>query len=145
MQEWQGLGRFSTNAPYPGTRSTLTTRSALLFYKRASELSPDERAPWSNLSAAYYELGDYTQAISVCDKALGLLTPTDADSDAAKQKLTTRKARSCFFAGLYADAVAETDPDPASSSSVEIETLAKGIQSYINAAKHIGGSFKGQA
>jgi tetratricopeptide (TPR) repeat protein len=81
----------------------------LLFYKRASELSPNKRAPWSNLSAAYFELGDYAQAISACDKALGLLAPTDADSDAARQKLLTRKAKSCFFAGLYEDATAEVD------------------------------------
>jgi tetratricopeptide (TPR) repeat protein len=114
----------------------------LLFYKRASELSPHERAPWSNLSAAYFELGDYTQAISACDKALGLLTPTDTDSDAAKQKLLTRKAKSCFFARLYADAVAETDPDPASSTSVEVKTLSKGVQSYLNAAKHVEAPLK---
>jgi tetratricopeptide (TPR) repeat protein len=106
-----------------------------LFYKRASELSPKERAPWSNLSAAYFELGDYEQAISACDTALGLLTPTDTDSETAKQKLLTRKARSCFFAGLYTDAGAETDP--ASAKSVEIETLSKSLQSYYSPAKHV--------
>jgi tetratricopeptide (TPR) repeat protein len=134
LQEWQGLGRFSTIAPYPGTRPTLT-RPALLFYKRASELSPKERAPWSNLSAAYFELGDYEQAILACDTALGLLTPTDTDSETAKQKLLARKAKSCFFAGLYADAGAETDP--ASAKSVEIGTLSKSLQSYYSAAKHV--------
>jgi len=103
--------------------------------KRASELSPHERAPWSNLSAAYFELGDYTQAISACNKALGLLSPTDTDSDTAKQKLLTRKAKSCFFAGLYEDAGAVIDT--ASSSSAEAETLSKGVQSYLNAAKHV--------
>jgi tetratricopeptide (TPR) repeat protein len=107
----------------------------LLFYKRASELSPNERAPWSNLSAAHLELGDYVHAISACDKALGLLSPTDADNDAARQKLSTRKAKSCFFSGLYEDAGAAIDT--ASSSSVDIETLSRGVQSYLSAAKHV--------
>jgi Flp pilus assembly protein TadD len=78
----------------------MLTRSALLFYKKASDLSPTEPAPWSNISAAYFELGDYVQAISACDTALALLASTDTDSDAAKQKLVTRKAKSCYFAGL---------------------------------------------
>lgn len=116
-------------------RSILIIRSALLYYKRASELSPTEAAPWSNISAAYFELGDYVQAISACDTALALLPPADTDSDAAKQKLVTRKAKSCCFAGLYEDAGAAVDT--ASSSSAEVETLSKGVRSYLNAAKHV--------
>jgi tetratricopeptide (TPR) repeat protein len=115
-------------------------RSALIFYKKASELSPTETAPWSNISAAYFELGDYTQAISACDTALALLASTDTESGAAKQKLVTRKAKSCYFAGLYEDAGAVVDI--ASSSSAEVETLSKGVQSYLNAAKHVGDLMK---
>jgi tetratricopeptide (TPR) repeat protein len=117
----------------------MLTRAALLFYKRASELSPTETAPFSNLSAAYFELGDYAQAILACDTALAL-APTDTDSDAAKQKILTRKAKSCFFAGLYADVGAETDPT--SSMSAEIETLSKGVRSYLSAAKHVEAPLK---
>jgi tetratricopeptide (TPR) repeat protein len=107
----------------------------LLFYKRASELSPKETAPWSNISAAYFELGDYAQAISACDTALALLAPTNNDSDVAKQKLLTRKAKSCYFAGLYEDVGAVVDT--ASSSAVEIGTLSTGVQSYLSAVKHV--------
>ena len=107
----------------------------MLFYKRASELSPKETAPWSNISAAYFELGDYAQAISACDTALALLAPTNNDSDVAKQKLLTRKAKSCYFAGLYEYAGAVVDT--ASSSTVEIGTLSTGVQSYLSAVKHV--------
>jgi len=112
----------------------------LLFYKRASELRPKEIPPWSNLSAAYFELGDYAQAISACDTALSLLDPTDPESDAVKQKLSTRKAKSCFFAGLYGDASAEVDA--ASSTSVEAETLSQGVHSSLRAVKHVEDSMK---
>jgi len=97
-----------------------------LFYRRASELSPKETAPWSNISAAYLELGNYVQAISACDTALSLLTPTDSDNDAAKQKLLTRKAKPCYFAGLYEDAGAVANT--AFTSAVEIQTLSQGVR-----------------
>jgi tetratricopeptide (TPR) repeat protein len=73
---------------------------SIAFLQKGIDLSPTEPAPWSNISAAYFELGDYVQAISACDTALALLASTDTDSDAAKQKLVTRKAKSYYFAGL---------------------------------------------
>jgi hypothetical protein len=72
-------------------------------------LSPNEVAPWSNLSAENFELGDYAQALSTCDTALGLLAQTNDNSDATKQKLSTRKAKSAYFAGRYGDESAEVD------------------------------------
>lgn len=60
------------------------------------------------------------------------LTPTVMQQG---RKLLTRKAKSCFFAGLYEDATAEVDA--ASPTSAEVETLSKGVQSYLSAAKHV--------
>lgn len=98
-------------------------------------MSPNEEAPWSNLSAENFELGDYAQALSTCDTALGLIAQTNDDSDATKQKLSTRKAKSAYFAGHYGDASAEVDA--ASSTSEEAEALSQGAQSYLDASKHV--------
>lgn len=94
-------------------------------------MSPNEVAPWPNIPAAYFELGAYVQAVSACDAALSLLTPSDTDSHAVTHKLSMRKAKSCFFAGLYEDAGAATDSDL--FTSAEAETLSKGV----SAAKHV--------
>lgn len=98
-------------------------------------MSPTESAPLSNISAAYFELGDYAQAISACDTALALLSPTDTNCEAAKQKLLTRKTKSCYFAGHYEDAGAVITAAP--STAAEFETPSQGVQSYTNAAKHV--------
>jgi tetratricopeptide (TPR) repeat protein len=79
---------------------TSNNTTSVAFLQKGIRLSPKETAPWSNISAAYFELGDYAQAISACDTALALLAPINTDSDAAKQKLLTRKAKPCYFAGL---------------------------------------------
>lgn len=65
---------------------------AIVFYERAAELSPQDAAPYSNLSAAFFELGEYGKAIEHCDSGLALAT-----DQAAKQKLRIRKARCSLF------------------------------------------------
>lgn len=98
-------------------------------------MSPKEVAPWSNLSAENFELGDYAQALSACNTALGLLAQTNDDSDATKQKLSAHKAKSACFAVHYGDASAEVDA--ASLTSEEAEALLQGAQSYLDASKHV--------
>jgi len=51
-------------------------------------LAPEEFAPWSNLPAAYFELGQYAKTVETSDRALALVM-----DDAKKQKLYARKAR----------------------------------------------------
>jgi tetratricopeptide (TPR) repeat protein len=46
---------------------------AIGCYTQAASLAPSASEPWSNLSAAHFELGDYQACIGNCDGALELL------------------------------------------------------------------------
>ncbi|TKA65542.1 hypothetical protein B0A55_09869 [Friedmanniomyces simplex] len=64
---------------------------AIVRYKHAAELAPSEPAPLSNLSAAYFELGNYEACRAASSSALALL---DESNLPARQKLFVRQARS---------------------------------------------------
>jgi tetratricopeptide (TPR) repeat protein len=64
---------------------------AVACYKRAAELAPSDAVPLSNLSAAYFELGQYTVCRNTCQDALKLLNNGDHLS-AQKLHLRSLKA-----------------------------------------------------
>ncbi|KAK4635052.1 hypothetical protein CLAFUW4_02176 [Fulvia fulva] len=62
---------------------------AIILYQQACDAAPLDASPWSNLSAAQYELGDYAASMEAGDKALELL-----EDDVKKHKIMPRKAKS---------------------------------------------------
>jgi len=63
---------------------------AVACYKHAAELAPSEALPLSNLSAAYFELGQYTACRDTCQAALKLLSN---GNDPSTQKLHLRSLK----------------------------------------------------
>ena len=64
---------------------------AVACYKRAADLAPSDAVPLSNLSAAYFELGQYTVCRNTCQDSLKLLNNGDHLS-AQKLHLRSLKA-----------------------------------------------------
>lgn len=113
----------------------------MLFYTRATELSPDERAPWTNLSAAYFELGNYTKAVSACDTALSLLNPDATEYESIKQKHVVRRAKSCLFLGRFEDAAALADTADGPLMDSE-DMLAECVKCYVESTRRISDTVK---
>lgn len=75
--------------------------SAVKKYQEAVKLSPDDPTPLGNLSAAYFEVGKYTQCITRAEKALELLqvtrdlelSQTSEDETASSDKITKFEQR----------------------------------------------------
>lgn len=67
---------------------------AVAYYKQAAELAPSEAAPLSNLSAAYFELGQYTACRETCQAALKLLNNRN---DLSAQKLHLRDLKASLL------------------------------------------------
>lgn len=92
------------------------TVAGLTFYEQASKLAPEDPSPWSNLSAAHYELGDYAASIAACDSALNLLAlaPDDQDRDdhAVRTRLLLRQAKAYHLATQYHSALAVVQENP---------------------------------
>ena len=63
-------------------------------YRRAAELAPSEAAPLSDISAAYYELGDYGACYTTAASALELRS---YGTEPARQKLYLRQVRSSIY------------------------------------------------
>lgn len=80
-------------------------QEAIGLYQQASDLAPETAAPLGNLSAAYFELGQYDACVSTSDRALALLANV-AGADAAKQKLYLRQAKALFHGLRFKDAAA---------------------------------------
>ncbi|ORY81014.1 hypothetical protein BCR37DRAFT_380908 [Protomyces lactucae-debilis] len=71
---------------------------AIIAYEKASLLASEAQAPTylSDLSAAYYELGDYEHALEAIDRAfeqLHVITPTESSVSALDLKLRLRECR----------------------------------------------------
>ena len=66
------------------------------MYNQAVEVAPNDPAPLSNLSAVYFEQGDYASVVTASDRALELL-----DDDAKRQKLLLRKVKSHVYLRDY--------------------------------------------
>jgi tetratricopeptide (TPR) repeat protein len=77
---------------------------AIASYQRAAELDPDNAAPHSNLSAAYFELREYSLAVSACDAAAERLIDGE-DNAQLKQRLASRKMKACIHALQFSKAV----------------------------------------
>lgn len=67
----------------------MLTGSALLLYQRSVEAALDDPAPLFNLSAAYFESGDYTASIATSEQALAL-----TKDESKQQELYARKVKS---------------------------------------------------
>lgn len=84
---------------------------AVARYKRAAELAPSEALPLSNLSAAYFELGQYTACRDTCQTALKLLNNGD-NLSAQKMHLRSLKASLLLKDIDHArDSLANLDPN----------------------------------
>lgn len=77
-------------------------RTALLLYQESADLAPNDPSPLSNLSAAFFEVGDYAASIKASDQALNL-----TKDETKRQKLHARKAKSHIHLLNYKNA-AET-------------------------------------
>ena len=80
-------------------------------------LDHSSAAPHSNLSAVYFELGDYGQAVSHCDTGLALAT-----DQASKHKLRLRKAKCHLFGKSFEEGLAALDE---AESTAETDDLRK--------------------
>lgn len=65
--------------------------AAIALYEQASQLAPSSTSPWSNLAAAYYELGLYEACIKAAHAGLNLFP--EADASQSKSKLAIRMAK----------------------------------------------------
>ncbi|KKY18425.1 putative dna primase large subunit [Phaeomoniella chlamydospora] len=67
---------------------------AISLYIQASELEPTNPLPLSNLSAAYFEAGDYDKCIDAAVKCLTLISVDDA----LYEKVKSRQLQACVYA-----------------------------------------------
>jgi tetratricopeptide (TPR) repeat protein len=84
---------------------------AVACYKHAAELAPSEAAPLSNLSAAYFELGQYSLCRETCQAALKLL---NNGNDLSAQKLHLRPLKASLLLkdiDYARDSLASLDPN----------------------------------
>jgi hypothetical protein len=75
--------------------TVLTNLPALKKYEEAVQLVHDDPTPFGNLSAAQFEIGDYTQCISTAEMALTLLNGADkfvASADKLKRRIGRARA-----------------------------------------------------
>ena len=86
---------------------------APVAYKQAAENDPSNAAPFSNLAAAYFELGLYDAAISACDSAYALLGGR-IDYDTTRHRLCLRKAKACLHSNRFDEGIAALNGVPSS-------------------------------
>lgn len=67
----------------------MLTSTAIIAYKTAAILAPQDPLPLSNLSAAYFEAGLYTECIEAAENASQL---TGVEQQTLQQKLNVRIA-----------------------------------------------------
>lgn len=80
-------------------------------YKRAAGLAPSDAVPLSNLSAAYFELGQYTVCWDTCQTALKLVSN---GNDLSAQKLHLRSLKASLLLkdiDHARDSLANLDPN----------------------------------
>ncbi|KAI9645883.1 hypothetical protein NHQ30_005319 [Ciborinia camelliae] len=80
-------------------------RKAIKKYQESANLVPESYAPLGNLSAAYFEMGEYTQCITRAERALELLKESKAGEDNAlvekfQQRINRARANSYKSSGL---------------------------------------------
>lgn len=93
----EGLSEWFAEVPHDVRSSSLMfTSLAIDAYKKALALDPDNPALFSNLSAAYFELGDYTQCVLFTEGALRIIGD---DANALTEKLNHRLIKSYFHIG----------------------------------------------
>lgn len=89
---------------------------AIPLYLQAAELAPQDAAPLLNLSAAYYETGDYVSCLRASDQALDLLV-----DQAKRQKILLRKAKAHAFLQDFDHAASLLDEIEPSDEKFELE------------------------
>lgn len=101
MANTRPCGSSKVRARMPQRRTKLTMRlTAIHSYKQAAALSLSDPLPISNLSAVYFEIGDYVSASESCDKALAL-----TEVGEKKQKLCLRKVKASIHMKQYEHAL----------------------------------------
>lgn len=100
------------------------------MYNQAVDAAPNDPAPLSNLSAVYFEQGDYASVVTASDRALELL-----DDDAKRQKLLLRKGKSHVYLRNYD--LARHDAESLSKSNDKSKLLAS-ISSHLDSQKVAG-------
>ncbi|TCD63146.1 hypothetical protein EIP91_005905 [Steccherinum ochraceum] len=95
-------------------------REAAAFYAQAEKADPKEVVYPSNLSASFYELGDYAACFQAICRATSK-TPTTDDSTPLVQRLSTRLAKSLSY-GVRSGAI--TSPD-LRKQKVVVERLSR--------------------
>jgi tetratricopeptide (TPR) repeat protein len=96
-QRWPSRKRLSPPKTFARAATSCTKQvllEAVACYKHAAELAPSEATPLSNLSAAYFELGQYTACRDTCQAALKLLKN---GNDLAAQKLHLRSLKASLL------------------------------------------------
>lgn len=110
------------------TPRTLLISPAITLYHKAAETAPDDPAPFSNLSAAYFESGDYIASITASDQALALVK-----DEAKLQKLYLRKAKSLVHLRNYEAAAATIELLANSDEKTKLHaTTSKALASRLN-------------
>ncbi|CZT15456.1 uncharacterized protein RCC_12327 [Ramularia collo-cygni] len=84
---------------------------AISLYEKAAEAAPDDPAPLSNLSAAFFELGDYNASVKASDHAMAF-----SEDESKRQKLYLRKAKSLLYLLDY------------DAAAVTVENLEEGVE-----------------
>jgi hypothetical protein len=82
----------------------MLTGTAISLYQKSADAASDDPAPLSNLSAAYFEYGDYNASITASDRSLAL-----TKDEGKRQKLYARKAKSLVHLLQYDTALETVD------------------------------------
>lgn len=83
---------------------TRVIKSAIECYQKSSRLAPQDHLPWSNLSAAYFELGDYTNCVEACNRGLDLASQNEHGTAITISKIAGRLVRVCLHRHQYDEA-----------------------------------------
>lgn len=100
-------------------------------------LAPDDPLPYSNLTAVYFELGQYAKCAKFCRKSLARVGQDGQQSQSLRDKNHLRLAKALLFSN-------KLDESGAALSEVISEDTRKGLQASLARVSHIPSSKEGR-
>ncbi|KAI1139797.1 hypothetical protein F5Y05DRAFT_380108 [Hypoxylon sp. FL0543] len=98
-------------------------------YEKAASLDPSDPSPLSNLSAANFEAGKYSECVGFAAKALGLLKD-DVGTAAVRQRLLIRQAKSYLHLSRLGEAEKLSDQLSPGKETEDLCSLLEGSREF---------------
>ncbi|KAI0843718.1 hypothetical protein F5Y06DRAFT_9719 [Hypoxylon sp. FL0890] len=112
---------------------------AVKAYEKAASLAPSDPSPLSNLSAANFEAGKYSECVDFATKALSLLKD-DANAAVARQRLLIRQAKAYLHLSRLEEAVKLFDQLNPTKEKEDLSNLCNGSKEFATFSAQLASS-----